>query len=281
MRKKTQLPISAVFITLNEEVNLLHSLPKLYWCDEIIVVDSGSTDNTLKICKQYKCKIYHRAFDNYSSQKKFAVSLTKNNWVLSLDADEVMSDPLVEELQQLMLSPDADGYYIRMSLVFLGNEFRYGKEANRYYLRLFDKTKGGFNDKVVHEGIEVSGVTKKLSNQIYHYSYSSFEQFFNKQNMYSSYGVQASFLKGKKKSLAAIISCLPFYFFKYYFLEKNLLNGRYGFYWSVLMAYYHFSKYIKLNEMYAHQTRYEELGIPFSELIKLNAGRAIPQNTLS
>jgi glycosyltransferase involved in cell wall biosynthesis len=93
--------ISVVIITKNEEENLKKSLPKLFWCDEIVIVDDHSTDNTVKLAKQYNCKVYNYIFENFGKQKRLAVSLAQNNWVLSLDADEVLSDELINELKSL------------------------------------------------------------------------------------------------------------------------------------------------------------------------------------
>jgi len=245
--------VSAVLITYNEECNLALSLPKLHWCDEIIVVDSGSDDATLNICKFYGCKIYHREFDGYGNQKRYAVQLATNDWILCLDADEVLSDKLVRELQTEMLNPAVDAYYIPMFLVFMNKRFRYGKESGRHFLRLFNKNKGGFNTNKVHEKIVMNGTCKKLLNCIDHYSYRSFSQYFNKFNRYTTYGAEMAFGYGKQKSVVAVVIALPLNFLKYYFVEKNFLNGLNGFYWSVLNSFYHFAKYIKIRELYKNE----------------------------
>lgn len=245
------LPISTVIITLNEEYNLLNSLPKLTWSDEIIIVDSGSSDNTLSICKQFGCKIYHRKFEGYGDQKQFAVSLAKNKWILCLDADEVLTDELIEEIKEEMKNPVAGGYLIPMTFVFMGKKFRHGKESWRYFLRLFNKEAGNYNNCKVHEKIEIKGIEKKLTNNLYHYSYHSISQYFDKFNRYSSYGAEVAYGQGKRKSLAQVMFAVPLNFLKYYFLEANILNGIEGFYWSAFNAFYHFVKYLKIREIYA------------------------------
>jgi len=261
--------LSAVIITCNEENNLRKSLPKLTWCDEIIIVDSGSTDNTIEVCKRYGCKIYHKQFDGYGAQKQFAVSLARNKWVLCLDADEVLSDKLVEEIKEEMKDPQAAGYLIPMTFVFMGKEFRYGKEAWRYFLRLFNKEAGNFDDRKVHEKIVVDGQQKKFKNNILHYSYRSISQYFNKFNKYSSYGAEMAYQKGKTRSLLIIILAIPLNFLKYYFIELNMLNGMSGFYWSVFNAFYHFVKYIKIRELHGRMKELEDLGIPHLTSIDL------------
>ncbi|MEO5999887.1 MAG: glycosyltransferase family 2 protein [Chitinophagaceae bacterium] len=254
--------VSTVIITCNEENNLRRLLPKLSWSDEIIIVDSGSTDNTLEVCKKFGCKIYHRQFDGYGKQKQFAVSLARNKWVLCLDADEVLSDELVEEIKEEMVNPSALGYLIPMTFVFMGKEFKYGKEAWRYFLRLFNKEAGNFDDRKVHERIVLEGEQKKLKNNILHYSYRNVSHYFNKFNKYSSYGAEMAYEQGKTRSLFMVVLAIPLNFLKYYFLEKNLLNGQSGFYWSVFNAFYHFVKYIKIREFHAKMKELRDLGIP-------------------
>lgn len=251
---KTHVPglkVSAVIITYNEEHIIRKTLSKLFWCDEIIIVDSYSTDNTVAICKQLGCTVYSRQFDGYGSQKRFAVSLVKNDWVLCIDADEVLTDALVQEIISITESDSPyAGYSFPMNLVFLNKEFTHGKESRRYFLRLFNRQKGGFTHDKVHESIQVAGPVKKMRHIIQHYSYSSINQYLEKFNKYTSYSAEMAFQKGKNKSLAAVVIAIPFNFFKYYLLERNFLNGAKGLYWSTFSAYSHFAKYLKIKELH-------------------------------
>ncbi|MBS1662284.1 MAG: glycosyltransferase family 2 protein, partial [Bacteroidetes bacterium] len=124
-----KLPVSAVIITHNESRNIRRTLSRLQWCDEIIILDSFSTDDTVAICRELGCEIYFRTFDGYGTQKRHAVSLAKNDWVLCLDADEVLSEQLIQEIVHEMKNPVYSGYRLPMNLVFLGREFCYGKES--------------------------------------------------------------------------------------------------------------------------------------------------------
>lgn len=243
-------PVSVIIITYNEEENIKRCLRNLTWCDEIIVVDSGSTDKTIEICKQFNCKIFHKTFEGYGLQKRYAVSLAKNDWVLSLDADEILTTKVIDEIKKKMLAPDCNGYLIPMEFVFMGQPFTFGRESGKHFLRLFNKQFGNFTNSKVHETVEVEGKEKKLKNRLLHYSYRNFQQLLDKVSKYSTYGAEESYKKGKKKSTLAIVCGLPYNFFRLYFLNANFLNGLNGFYWSVFGAYYHFVKYIKLNEMY-------------------------------
>ncbi len=245
--------VSAVIITYNEADNLRRSLPKLTWCDEIIVIDSLSTDDTKEVCKQFNCRFYEKKFEGYGEQKRFGVSLAINKWVLCPDADEVLSDELAEEIKTEMESPLAAAYLIPITFVFMGKKFKYGKDSWRYFLRLFNKDLGNFNDNIVHEKIIIEGKIKKFKHNILHYSYMNIEHYFNKFNKFSSLGAKIAYENGKRRSLLLTVFAVPLYFLKYYLLELNFLNGVSGFYWSMFSSFYHFVKYSKIREMYSNK----------------------------
>ena len=121
----TTTPVSAVIITRNESRNIRRTLSRLYWCDEIVILDSYSTDDTVEICREFGCRVFSRAFDGYGTQKRHAVALAKNDWILCIDADEVLSEELVREITgEMNGGPRCDAYSLPMNLVFLGREFR-------------------------------------------------------------------------------------------------------------------------------------------------------------
>ncbi|HEX2606570.1 MAG TPA: glycosyltransferase family 2 protein [Flavisolibacter sp.] len=242
--------VSAVIIAYNEERIIRQTLSRLWWCDEIIIIDSFSSDQTVKICEEFGCSIFQRAFNGFGDQKNFGISKAKNNWILCLDADEVLSEPLIEEIrQELTNKPSCSSYKIPLNLVFMNRVFRFGKESNATATRLFDKTKGSWDGAIVHECLNVTGPTKTLKSKIYHYSYQDYDQFLHKINLYSSLGAQKLLKKGKKKSKAVIILAIPFNFFKYYLLERNFLNGFHGLSWAAFNTFYHFLKYAKLEAL--------------------------------
>lgn len=244
-----ELKVTAVIITYNEEKIIRKTLSKLAWCDEIVIVDSYSTDNTVAICREHGCDVYSRTFDGYGTQKQFAIARATNDWVLCIDADEIPTDELIAEIRSI--SPDTNyaGFSFPMNMVFLDKEFRYGKESGRHFLRLFNRRKGGVTSEKVHESFQVDGEVKKLEHTILHYSYTGIHQCIEKLNKYSTLSAEISYGKGKNKSALAVLFGLPFNFFKYYLLERNCLNGMKGFYWSVFATYYHFLKYVKLKEL--------------------------------
>jgi glycosyltransferase involved in cell wall biosynthesis len=245
----TELKISAVIITYNEEKIIRKTLSRLYWCDEIVVVDSYSTDNTVAICREFGCDVYSRTFDGYGAQKQFAIARATNDWVLCIDADEIPTDKLIQEIRGIRPDTAYAGFSFPMSLVFLDKEFLHGKESGRHFLRLFNRKKGGVTSDKVHESFQVKGPVKKLQHTILHYSYTSIHQCIEKLNRYSTISAGISHSKGKNKSVLAVLFGLPFNFVKYYLIERNCLNGMKGFYWSVFATYYHFLKYVKLKEL--------------------------------
>lgn len=242
--------ISIFIITYNEEKIIEQCLKKLIWADEIIVVDSKSSDNTVAICEKYGAKVFLKDFENYGKQKQFALNKTKNNWVLSLDADEVLSDELINEIQSLDLTKNNfQGYLIPRTHIFLNKIFRYGSENKKPILRFFDKTKGSFIENKVHETIVVKGKLGKLNSEMLHFTVFDFGNAVQKQTKYSLLGGEFLFEKNKKVSIFKVIIKFPFEFIRVYFFQRNFLNGYEGFIWSMLASYSSFIKYAKLFDL--------------------------------
>lgn len=246
------LKLSVFIIAFNEERIIEECLKKLDWVDEIIVVDSGSTDKTVAICEKYNAKVFHKKFEGFGQQKQFALDQTQNEWVLSLDADEVLTDELITEIKLNLEtnSKEFSGYFIKRRMVFFGKIFNYGNESNRNILRLFNKIKGEFTLNSVHEEILLKGNTKILKGHYLHHSYGSLAGFIAKLNQYTQLGASNKFAKNKKYSFLSIIIKTKFEFLKKYFIELNFLNGKSGFYWSFLSSFSTFIKCMKTNEYY-------------------------------
>ena len=238
--------ISAVIIAKNEADNLQLSLPRLSWCDEIIVIDDNSTDPTADIAQSFGAKVYQRTFDGFGTQKRYGVSMAKNDWILNIDADEVLSDELINELKNLNSDNSCHAYNIPIRHVFLGKIFMHGKESAYQHLRLFNKNFGNFDEATVHEKVKVSGSVLSLKNVILHHSYKNLSHYFTKFNHYTDTGAKKLKDKGKRRSLIACVLGFPVYFIKHYFIYGNYLNGWQGFVWSYLNAWYHTVKYLKL-----------------------------------
>lgn len=243
-------PLSVIIITFNEEVNIRRTLSRLAWCDEVVVIDSFSTDKTLEICESFGCKVIQHGFEGYGKQKQFALSQAKNNWILSLDADEVPSDELVTSIQDAMQKPhDCQAYFISRSMVFQGRAFLYGSESSRYILRLFNKQHGQFTADNVHEKIVIDGASKRLKGNLLHYTSSSIHNAVEKLNSYTTLGAEIAFNNGKRKNFLMILLGAGWSFVASYFFQLNFMNGVEGFYWSSFNSYSHFIKYSKLQQM--------------------------------
>ena len=244
------MQLSVVLITLNSEKTIAKTLEAVAWADEIILVDSGSTDKTLKIAQQFKAKVIYRAFDGYGSQKNFATTQASNDWILSLDDDEILTPELQKEIQSLDLQKsDFQGFRVPRSLIFLGKLLRFSGEHRRLTLRLFNRKYGNWNAEYVHESVEVGGKVDVLKNQILHDSYRDLTDYFNKFNKYTSLGAKTLAERGKTVSTFKIISRFPTTFLKIYFLKGSCLDGYAGFMWALLTAINPVVKYAKLREI--------------------------------
>jgi glycosyltransferase involved in cell wall biosynthesis len=246
------IPVSAVIITFNEEQDLPRTLAALDWADEILVVDSGSSDRTLAIASAVPgCRVLHRDFDGYGPQKRYAVSQAAHDWVFSVDADEVATPELAASIARLMAAgePPLAGYEVGRRLHFLGREFRFGRESDAPVLRLFDRRRGAFQDVAVHERVEIEGPAGRLAGHLIHYSYRDLDDYFAKFNAYTTAVARKMHARGKRASPWDFVIRLPVAFMTYYLVHGNVLNGFPGFAWSALAAYYRGVRYLKLYEL--------------------------------
>jgi len=242
--------VSAVIITLNEESCIEDALRSISWCSEIIVVDSGSTDRTLEICESYGCRVIHREFSGFGDQKRFAVRQSKHNWVLSLDADEVVTPELSREIQLELKrnSGENQGYQVPITLVLWDGVIRKSDRLTKSKLRLFDKRFADFTRDYVHESVVSSGHCKRLRNPILHYSYATISDYLYKFNLYTSLGAEQRATTGHRFSVVATLFRFPFEFFKLYLVRGFVLDGWCGFAWSLFSALYPVVKYLKIHE---------------------------------
>jgi glycosyltransferase involved in cell wall biosynthesis len=239
--------LSVVIITLNEASNIRRTLESVKpFAGEIVVVDSWSTDETVSICREFGCKVYQRAFDGYGTQKQFAVDQASNDWIFSIDADEVATEELQKEIIRMFSgSPDNGhaglqhpGYRIPRSLHFMGRILRHSGVGKELLLRLFDRTKGGFTTVAVHEEIEVKGSAGILKGQLIHYSYRDISHHLDKINTYTSLAAADYVKNGRTFSKCWVALKFPFSFITFYLVKGGILDGYPGFVWSFLAAVY-------------------------------------------
>lgn len=243
--------LSGFIICFNEAHQIRRALSSLSFCDEIIVVDSGSTDGTLEIAKEFTNKIYHRDWTGFLDQKSFALSLCSNKWVINIDADEEISPELKEEVLAKVLDDhdEVSGYEINRVVFHLRKWFRKGGWYPEYRLRLFRKDKATWGGEDPHEKVLVQGRTEKLSGELLHYSFKDLRDHVCRLEKYAFTSATNSFKKGKTVLLFSVFLRAKFRFIKIYLFKKGFLEGKEGLVIATLESYYVFLKYLYLWDM--------------------------------
>lgn len=242
--------ISVILITLNEEDNIKACLEGIKWADEIVVVDAFSSDKTPDICREYTNKFLQRDWDGYAGQKNFALKQARNEWILWVDADEVVTEDLKCEIQKAVQENNADGFFIPRKNYFLGKWMRHGGWHPDFALRLFKGKKAYFEEREVHEKVILDGKTSVLKHSLLHYTYKSLDDYVERQNRYASLAAKELYLKGIHKGVSAAYLVFKFFgkFIETYIYKRGFLDGYYGLLTSVSASYFAFLKYAKLKE---------------------------------
>jgi len=246
--------LSVVIITRNEEDNIRDCLESIRWADEIIVVDSASTDRTGDICREYGVRFFIEPWEGFARQKNSAVGKATREWILSLDADERVTPELKNEIIAVLNSAHPkDGYYIARKNFFLGRWIRRCGWYPDSTLRLFQRCKGLFGIREVHEAVELKGVSGHLQHPMEHYTYKSLSDFMVRLDRYSTLAAQELLKENKKYGMLHIVFRPLYTFINMYLMRLGFLEGYYGFIISGLYAFYTFLKYIKLRELQGSQ----------------------------
>jgi glycosyltransferase involved in cell wall biosynthesis len=239
--------LSVAIITLNEEANLPRTLASVAFADEIVIVDSGSTDRTVAIAESFKAKVFSEPWKGFSAQKNSAIAKCSGTWVLSLDADEELSADLQTQLRILLPSnPNVDAYMLRRRNLFLGRWIKRGGYYPDPKLRLFRRhlanfaPSARFTERPVHETMAFDGRSDTLDYDLIHHAYPSLESYLEHMDRYSTLGARLLVSKGKtSRSLSAFywnILVIPtFTFFWNYLFRFGFLDGREG----LLLHLYH------------------------------------------
>ncbi len=245
------IPCSVYIITLNCGEWLQQTLESVEEFDEVIILDSGSTDRTYDIAQNFKnVKIVHQDWMGYAKQKSLALQQCRNEWVLNLDGDEVLSIELKDEIANFIDLNAGDALIIPFNDAFLGvpNHNFTKKHAK---VRFFRKEKGHYDlTNQAHESVVIHGEVCRAHYDIYHYGENSIHFTVEKSNQYSTLKAQEKFNKGKKPNFIKLLLVMPVTFLKSYIIRRNFLNGWRGFVGSTINAFYAFSKEAKLFEHY-------------------------------
>lgn len=250
--------LSIFIITKNEADRIEKTIEAVKSiADEILVIDSGSVDETCSIANKAGAKVMYNEWQGYGQQKIFGEKQCLNNWILNIDADEEVSSELVQEIQELMASDDLDSFYgFRMRIV---NRFPLEKKPRKYayfynQLRLYNKEFAGFKNSAVHDSVELNenDPTKisQLRNIIYHQSFRSINHWIEKINSYSQMQAKDSFDKGKCPSPLKILFTPTVAFFKAYIIRRYFIYGFDGIIYSYIFAFSRFAKVIKTRELF-------------------------------
>jgi glycosyltransferase involved in cell wall biosynthesis len=242
--------VSVIVITLNEEREIGDCLESVTWADEIVVVDSGSSDRTIEIAKKFTDQVVYHQWVGFAAQKNWAVELATHPWVLSLDADERVSPELRAEIERLLESPPRFvGYQIPRKNFFLGRWIRHGGWSPDYVLRLFRRDAGRFTERRVHESVTVRGEVGTLQSPLEHYTYRSMVDYFQRMDRYSTLAAEEMFEGGKRAHLIDLLLRPCATFLKMFLLRQGFRDGMDGFLLSRLYSIYTFAKYAKLYKM--------------------------------
>lgn len=250
--------ISAAIIAFNEETNIADAIESVSWADEVIVVDSESTDRTREIAKRLGAKVLIRTWTGFSDQKQFAVEHARNDWIFSLDADERVSIELKDEIQKLDLAK-ADGFRIPRLSFYMGRAIRHAGWYPDRQLRLFDRTKGSWKKLQIHESVEMKNGTRlsQLKTDILHFSVKNASHHHRMiGERYAPLAAEQMFGSGKRTTPLKIALAGPTAFLRAYFVKLGFLDGLPGFSIASFGAHHAFLKHLLLWEKQNKKARH-------------------------
>jgi glycosyltransferase involved in cell wall biosynthesis len=246
-----KFPLSIAIITKNEEKNIRPCLQSISFAGQIVVVDSGSTDNTLKIATEFGCEIYHEEWHGFGQQKQLAIEKCHLPWILVLDADERIPPDTADIIKKIVTDPNVGeaGFSFPRKNYFQGRWIKHAGWWPDRIIRLFRKETGRMTSAKVHEAVEVMGIVGGINVAIEHYTESSLSKIIQKIDKYSTLGAQEAFKDGKHSSVFSAFIRAFFTFNQDYFFRWGILDGRQGLTLAVTDAVNKFFKYAKLSEL--------------------------------
>ena len=243
-------PITAYVLTLNEARQIRAVLESVKWADEIIVVDSFSTDGTPEIAHEYQARVLNQSFCGFGKLRNLALDAAKHDWILSVDADERCTPELAREVRQELLAPGCDAYHIPRKSHFLGHWMRHsGWYPDYRQPQLFKRARLRYREDLVHEGYTLDGRLGYLHEHILQYPWDTLEIATAKLERYSTLMAQHHAQARRRASVGKMLLSPPAMFLKTYVAQQGFRDGRYGLVVAMLYAYYAFLKYAKLWEI--------------------------------
>lgn len=254
-RHDSRNKLSVIIITFNEEKNIKDCLESVKWADEIILVDSGSTDKTREIALTYTDKVIFNKWEGFAPQKKFALENASNEWVLSIDSDERITGGLKDEILHLLSSePECNGYFIPRRNHFLGKEITTCGWAPDYQMRLFKKSLTKVNSRKVHEGFLVEGKSGNLKNGMLHFTHNDLHKTFEKINEYSTLEAEELYLTKKAGAINIFINPVAA-FLSHYIVRRGYKDGIHGLMVSIMHSITKKMTYMKMWDLQNKQKK--------------------------
>jgi glycosyltransferase involved in cell wall biosynthesis len=244
------MKISATIITCNEERNLPRAIESLRCCDEILVVDSGSTDRTVEIAERFGARVVEANWRGYAGQKNYASDEARYDWILSIDADEALSEDLEGEIWQLKKSgPACDAYTVPRLAQYLGKWILYSGWYPDRKLRLFDRRKAHWTGDYVHESVAVDGTIGELKGNLLHYTCGSLSEHLKTMDRYTTLAAEEIAARKKPVHMRHLLMEPAWTFFRSYVLQRGFLDGLEGLTIAYMAAFYTYLKYAKARLM--------------------------------
>lgn len=242
-------PFSLVIITFNAAALLPDCIASVPRADEVLVVDSGSTDDTAAVAERLGARVVHQDWLGYGPQKRFAALQAQHDWILSLDADERLTPELRESIERAMLAPAAVAYLLPRRNRFMGRWLRHGEGYPDWCARLFDRRQANWSEDAVHEKLEADGPVARLSGDLLHESEQGLADYLQKQNRYTDLQAERMFAAGKRFSILKMLTSPLARFVKFYVLRRGFLDGVPGLVHISIGCLTSFLKYAKLREL--------------------------------
>jgi glycosyltransferase involved in cell wall biosynthesis len=248
-------PLSVVIITKNAASQLAACLESASFADEIVVVDSGSSDGTAELAAARGARVLQREWLGFGRQKQFAVESGRHDWVLCLDADERVSEPLRASILAVLTAPAAHAYAMPRCNCFMGSWLRHGEGYPDWSLRLFDRRYARWSDDPVHEKVVTDAPVARIKGDLLHASAETLAGYLDKQNRYTSMQAETLFKAGKRAGVARLLMSPALRFAKFYFLRLGFLDGTAGLVHIAIGCCNSFHKYAKLMALQQNRDR--------------------------
>lgn len=244
------IPATATIIAFNEASNITACIQSVAFFAEVLVIDSGSTDDTIALAQGAGATVISNPWPGFGLQKQFAVDHARHDWVFSIDADERVSAKLKSTIEGLFEGkPAAGGYFVNRCNHFMGRPLRHGEGYPDWCLRLFDRRSGGWSADVVHEKVVLEVDPKRLAGDLEHFSEESLAEYLDKQNRYTTLQAAEMFARGKRAGVAKLTLSPLTRFVKFYIFRLGFLDGIPGLVHILVGCFNSFSKYAKLREL--------------------------------